>query len=230
MPKLTTPPLSQIDGLQYRLVPSRFPPINLFEHLLDPSELETAYALEALTNPRLRDEAGDIHLVAPEERVVGPGSSVVMAAFTHIGFPSRFTDGSYGVYYAGLSLDVAIAETVYHRERFLSATNEPACTITLRCYTSRLTQPLHDIRSHAFDKLHAPDDYSASQKLGKELREQTSWGLHYRSVRRSGGECVAVLRPKALKGVRQGAHYAYLWDGERVRDVLQVKRIDIEQK
>lgn len=230
MPKpiIAAPLLSQIDGLQYRLVPSHFPPINLFEHLLDPSELETAYALEALTNPRLRDEAGDIRLVPPDERVVGPGSSVVMAAFTHIGFPSRFTDGSYGVYYAGLSLDVAIAETIYHRERFLSATNEPACTVTQRCYTSRLMQPLHDVRGNTFDSLHDPNDYSPSQKFGKELREQASWGVHYRSVRKSGGECVATFRPKALKGVRQGAHYAYVWNGERVTDVLQVKRMSIE--
>ncbi len=228
-PNNAAPPLSQIDGLQYRLVPSQFPPIRLFEHLLDPAELDAAYALEALTNPRLRDEAGDIRLVPPEERVVGPGSSVVMAAFTHIGFPSRFTDGSYGVYYAGLSLDVAITETIYHRERFLSATNEPPCTVTLRCYTSRLTQPLHDVRGDAFDKLHDPDDYSPSQKFGKELREQASWGVHYRSVRKSGGECVAIFRPKALKGVRQGAHYAYVWDGKTVRDVLLTKRVNIEK-
>ena len=229
MPKLSTPPLSHIDALQYRLVASHFPPIRLFEHLLDASELDAAYALEALTNPRLRDEAGDIRLVAPDERVVGPGSSVVMAAFTHTGFPSRFSDGSYGAYYAGLSLDVAIAETIYHRERFLSATQEPACTITLRCYSSRLTQPLHDIRGKAYNAQHDANDYSAAQKFSRDIRAQESWGLHYRSVRRSGGECVAIFRPKALKNVRQGLHYAYVWDGERIRDVLQVKRVEIER-
>lgn len=221
---MKSPHLATPEGLQYRLVPSRFPPIRLFEHLLDPAELDAAYALESLTNPRLRDEAGDIQLVAPDDRVVGPGASVVMAAFTHIGAPSRFTDGSFGVYYAGSSIDVAIAETVYHRERFLAATLEPAGSITMRCYTSRLAQPLHDVRAEK--KLHDPDNYAPSQQFGKSLRAENGWGVYYRSVRRPGGECIGVLRPRALKNVRQGAHYAYLWDGEKITDVLQLKRID----
>lgn len=220
--------LSTIDGLQYRLVPSHYPPIRLFEHLLDPAELDAAYALESLTNPRLRDEVGAIHLVAPDERVTGPGSSPVMAAFTHIGAASRFTDGSYGVYYAGLTLEVAIAETIYHRERFLSATQEKSCSITMRCYSSRLAQPLHDIRGEAWNDLHAPDDYKPSQNFAKVLRAENVWGLFYRSVRKAAGECIAVFRPRALTHVRQAAHYQYLWDGERITDVLQLKRINLE--
>ena len=225
---LQDPPLTSIAGAQYRLVPSHFPPIHLFEHLLDPHELDAAYALEALTNPRLRDEAGDIRLVAPGERVVGPGASPVMAAFTHLGGGTRFSDGSYGIYYAGSSLDVAIAETIYHRERFLSATAEKSCSITMRCYTGRIAQPLHDIRGAAWNTLHHPDDYVPSQRFGKTLRAESSWGLLYRSVRKPGGECVAVLRPRALRQVRQSGHYAYLWDGERITDVLQLKRIEID--
>lgn len=221
---MSSPPLATITGPQYRLVPSHFPPIRLFEHLLDPAELDAAYALEALTNPRLRDEAGDIRLVAPEERVVGPGSSPIMAVFTHIGGASRFTDGSYGVYYAALSLEVAIAETIYHRERFLAATDEKPCQITMRCYTSRLVEPLHDVRGH--DALHDPDDYVPSQRFAAQARRQQAWGLFYRSVRKPGGECVAVLRPRALRNVRQGGHYAYLWDGEQITDVLQLKKIN----
>ena len=50
--------------------------------------------LEMLTNPRVRQEVGEISLVPPEERVSGAGASWVMAPFTHIGWPSRFSDGS----------------------------------------------------------------------------------------------------------------------------------------
>ncbi len=54
-----------------------------------------------LVNPRLRNEAGAIHLVPPEERVTGPGATWVMAPFTHFNpNGSRFSDGTYGVYYA----------------------------------------------------------------------------------------------------------------------------------
>lgn len=221
--------LSTLDGLQYRLVPSHYPPIRLFEHLLDPAELDAAYALESLTNPRLRDEVGAIHLVAPDERVVGPGSSPVMAAFTHIGAASRFTDGGYGVYYAGLTLEVAIAETMHHRARFLGATQEKPCSITMRCYSSRLAQPLHDIRGDAWKDLHDPDDYKTPQKFAQKVRAENAWGLFYRSVRKADGECIAVFRPRALINVRQAAHYHYLWDGERITDVLQLKRINLEK-
>ena len=46
-----------------------------------------------------------------------------MAAFTHLNPEgSRFSDGSWGVFYAAHSVATAVEETVYHRERFLAAT------------------------------------------------------------------------------------------------------------
>jgi hypothetical protein len=107
----------------WRIIPSRFPTIALFERVTAPDDLEAVFEVEALTNPRLRDEAGDIRLVSPDDRVSGPGASVIMAAFTHLNPQgSRFSDGSYGVFYAADDLDTAIAETAYHRERFMRAT------------------------------------------------------------------------------------------------------------
>ena len=44
---------TEVHSNTYRLIPSHFPPIALFENLLDPTELEAAYALESLTNDRL---------------------------------------------------------------------------------------------------------------------------------------------------------------------------------
>ena len=77
----------------YRIIPSRFPPISLFEAVADPADLEAVYAIEAMTNDRLRDEAGELSLVPPEDRVSGPGSSPIMAAFTHLNpVGDRFTD------------------------------------------------------------------------------------------------------------------------------------------
>ena len=68
----------------YRIIPSRFPPIDLFERIAPPEDWEALIALESLTNDRIRQEVGDISLVPVEERVSGPGASVVMAAFTHL--------------------------------------------------------------------------------------------------------------------------------------------------
>src|SRR5438874_2590584 len=83
---------------QFRIIPSVYPPINFFEDLVNPAEMETLWKIESLTNERLQQETGDIFLVPAEDRISGPGSSVVMAAFTHISVdkPTRFTNGSYG--------------------------------------------------------------------------------------------------------------------------------------
>ena len=93
----------------YRLIPSRYPTVALYDAIADPADLEVVFAIEALTNARIRDELGDLQLVAPEERVSGAGSTPVMAAFTHLNPDgSRFSDGSYGVYYAAQIVQVGI--------------------------------------------------------------------------------------------------------------------------
>lgn len=211
---------------QHRIVPAHFPPIDLFESILDPQELELAFEIESLTNDRLREQAGELRLVAPEDRISGPGSSPVMAAFTHIGRPGRFSDGTYGVYYAARALETAIAETRYHRERFLRDTAEPSGEITLRVYIGRVLKPLHDIRGEGYESLHDPDDYTPARRCAAGLRARGSWGLVYRSVRHPGGECIAALRPPAVSVPRQGPHLRYVWDGrlQRITEVLEVRR------
>jgi RES domain len=130
----------------WRIVPSRFPPIDLFERIADPADWDALIALESLTNDRIRDEVGDIALVPVEERASGPGSSVIMAAFTHPNPDgSRFSDGGYGVFYAGATLHTAITETRYHRERFMQATGQPRMELDMRVYAVDLDGELHDI-------------------------------------------------------------------------------------
>ncbi|NBA93670.1 RES family NAD+ phosphorylase [Pseudomonas sp. R5(2019)] len=197
----------------YRMISSSFPPITLFEDLLDPAELAMAYALESLTNDRLAEQAGVLSRVAVEDRVSGPGSTPVMAAFTHIGKASRFTDGTYGIYYAASSQEAAIAETSFHQARFLMATQEPDVELTLRTYVNKVVKPMHDIRS-GFAHLHAPDPacYGPAQAFAKSLRSDQSWGLLYNSVRAQGHECIAAFRPPAVSIPVQGKHIRYVWE------------------
>jgi len=210
---------------QFRIIPSVYPPINFFEDLVDPSEMETLWEIESLTNERIRQETGDIFLVSSQDRVSGPGSSVVMAAFTHIHRPTRFTDGSFGIYYASLSYETAIHETVYHREQFLRATREAACELTMRAYEGKMLKPLHDLRGKKYRRYHHPSDYRLSQRFGERLREHRSWGMLYNSVRHPGGECIAVLRPPAISIPRQTAHLRYVWNGEKMVEVLDAKSL-----
>ena len=211
-----------------RIVPSRFPPIQLFERVTEPRDLEAIFELDALTNPRLRDEVGDIRLVPPEDRVSGPGASVIMAAFTHPNPEgSRFSDGAYGVFYAAHDLDTAIAETIHHRERFMRATAQQRMELDMRVYLVDLKGELHDLRGQR-DKqplVYRTDNYAAGQHLGSALRQAGSNGIAYDSVRRTGGECAAVFRPPLLSNVRQERHLCYVWDGRRVAAVYEKREL-----
>ena len=209
----------------YRIVSAKHPPINVFEGIVGARQMEMAFYLEGLTNDRLRDESGEAPIVEPNERVTGPGASIVMAAFTHIGRPSRFSDGSYGVYYAAHALETAVRETAYHRARFMAATQQPPCDIDMRAYVGRPVKPYLDLRSSKFDDLHDPDDYSSSQAFAKPRRESGEWGFVYRSVRHEGGECIAAFRPQAISIAQPGAALAYVWDGEHIATVYEKSEV-----
>jgi hypothetical protein len=207
----------------YRVIASKYPPVDLFERHVPPRMMGALWALEAQTNPRLQQEAGEIALVREEDRVSGPGASVVMAAFTHIGYASRFSDGSYGVYYAGRTLETAVRETVFHRERIASAARLGPDQWSLRAWVGQVRKPLHDLRESDYSQLHDPDvgGYPVAQAFARELRQAGSWGMVYRSVRHPGGHCIAALRPPATTLPVQGPNLVYLWDGDRVTHVYE---------
>ncbi len=209
----------------YRLIPSHFPPISVYDRVADPADLDAVFAVENLTNPRLRQEAGDISIIPPEDRVAGPGTTPIMAAFAHLNPEgSRFSDGSYGVYYAGHTLATAIAETRYHRARFLAMTREDPIEIDMRTYLADLDGDLHDIRGRDdLRDVYDRDSYVAGQTLARALKAINSYGIAYDSVRHAGGKCVAVFRPPALSNCVQGPHFGYVWDGEQITTVYEKK-------
>lgn len=212
----------------YRIIPSRFPPIDLFERVAPPEDWEALIELESLTNPRLRDETGDISLIPASERVSGPGSSIIMAAFTHMNpAGSRFTDGTYGVFYTTPDLETAIAETKHHRERFMRETNEAPIHVDMRVYLVDLDADLHDIRGKQRTEalVYHPEKYATSQNLARMLRESDSNGIVYSSVRRTGGECAAVFRPRLLSNCRQERHLSYIWDGAQISGIYEKRSL-----
>lgn len=220
------PPIKRIRWSHaYRIVPSRFPPVGVFDRIADPADIEAVFAIEAMTNPRLREEAGQIALVPRARRISGPGTTPVMAAFTHLNPEgSRFSDGSWGVFYAAHSVATAVEETVYHRERFLAATAEPPCEIQMRCYRTSIHGKLHDLRG-GWPEAHDPGSYLASVPLARRLRAQGSNGIVYDSARHAGGECVAVFYPDLLAPCVQAEHLVYRWDGRRIAMVLKVSEL-----
>jgi hypothetical protein len=211
----------------WRIVPSRFPPIDLFERVADPADWSALIALESLTNDRIRDEVGDISLVPAAERISGPGASVIMAAFTHPNPDgSRFSDGSFGVFYAGADLATAIAETKHHRARFMRMTSQPRMELDMRVYAVDLDGELHDLRGRRTELplIYDPDDYTAGQLLAVRLRAEGSSGVVYDSIRHTDGTCAAVFRPRCLTNPRQERHLCYVWDGRAIGMVYE-KRV-----
>jgi hypothetical protein len=212
----------------YRVVPTRFPSVYLYDRVASPEDFDALYALEAMTNQRLRDEAGQIELVPPEERLFGYGTGPIMAAFTHLNpLGSRFSDGSYGVFYAAHEKETAIAETRHHTAVFLAATNEAAIRVQMRLYCVDVVGEVADLRNAGADQpgILAPDSYAEAQTLGKQLRAEGAAGLIYPSVRRSDnkgrGECVAAFKTGLLKSCLHAAHLEYHWDGRRIDYVTQ---------
>ncbi|CAN7640005.1 RES family NAD+ phosphorylase [Phenylobacterium sp. LjRoot219] len=205
----------------WRVIASRYPPIDLFEGLTqDPAIWDALIELEQLTNPRIRDEIGAINLVPPEDRIVGPGASYVMAAFTHLNpRGSRFSDGSYGVYYAARELEAAIAETIHHFEIFARDSGDPVRTEAMRVLVGEVDADFEEVGSVPEPDRSAilhPQNYAASQSYAAALRADGAMGLVYPSVRREGGECIAAFKPKAVRIPRQERHLQYRWNGSRV--------------
>jgi hypothetical protein len=204
-----------------RIIRSLFPPIDLFEDIADPADWPLILAAEQKTNPRLMETIGNLDLVPAARRVAGPGASYLMAPFTHVSpdRPSRFSDGSFGVLYAGNAFEVALFETVHHHGRFMAATKEPpGWTSQFREIVLDVAARLHDLRGEEAGTsplLHG-QDYSASQTLGARLRSEGSDGAVYPSVRYRGGECVGLFYPDCASHPVQGRHLDYHWDGTRV--------------
>ncbi len=206
-----------------RIVPTRFPSINLFDRVASADDFTALYALEAMTNPRIRNEVGDIALVPHAERLFGPGCGPIMAAFTHLNpLGSRFSDGSYGVFYAASDQPTAIAETRYHLANFMRATLEPPMQHQMRAYHVEVSGRFEDVRKRAMtDPIYDPRSYAHSQAYAKTLRADGATGICYRSVRAPEGDCIAALKTTPLSNCRHASQLLYQWDGSEIAAVYQ---------
>jgi RES domain len=200
----------------YRLVHSCFPTAGLFDACESEDELAIVAAIQGLTKDRIRQGLGRIHLVPEVDRLFGHGTTPVMAAFCYVSpVPTRFTDGSFGVYYAASLLEGAVAEVSHHLVRLMAATQEPQSLLTLRCYTAAIARPVVDLCAQAW--VHTPNAYGDTQALAARLRQEGAWGLLHQSVRHAGSQCVVVLRPRAVQTpLVQHTHVLRAWDGARI--------------
>ncbi|MFO7854236.1 MAG: RES family NAD+ phosphorylase [Paracoccaceae bacterium] len=231
---MVSPPVARVVWPRtHRLVMSHYPPIDLYDDIAGPEDWALLTAAVQRSNPRIRAAVGDLSLVPVERRLSGPGSDGVMAAFTHVSpdRTSRFSDGSYGVYYAGESIETALHEHGFHMGRFYAATSEnPGWLGEVRELVGSVDAELIDLRDDEARDLLDPDPakYPVAQEFARKAREEGADGLVYPSVRRPGGECIGTFWPDVVSPARQGEHYRYHWDGARIdyaRQITGARRI-----
>lgn len=211
----------------YRLINSKYPPQSVFDDVADVDEFDALFALQALTNPRLQAQAGNLSLLPRTEIPFGiAGCSYAVAPFTHVNpAGSRFSDGRFGVLYLADSVQTAISEVAYHQGRYWAKVPglayERFVFRALGCQFADVS--LADLTvltpEHA---VYAKEDYSAARALGIRLREQGSAGVQYYSVRNSGAVCWGLFSPQYVRQIVQCGHYEMIWQNGSISAINQI--------
>jgi hypothetical protein len=212
----------------WRIIPSRYPIVGIWDRMADPNDIDDVMAIEGLTNERVRDEFGAISRVRPSDRISGPGSTPIMAAFAHAS-AARFNDATFSAYYAAFSEPAALAETRFGRERFLRATNQAKIDVEMRVYRALVSGTFDDVRGKSKRAtLYDPSSYAASQVYARKLYDADRVdGIVYRSVRSwDDGECVAAFRTRCISSVEVTRHLSYVWNGERITHVYEKRLVE----
>jgi hypothetical protein len=193
----------------YRLIPSRFPPIGLFDTVATAADLPAVLELVGWTNNRLVAER--INRLPPSEWVYGvPNASVVMAAFLHVAAGGmRFNGPELGAWYASDDIRTAAAEVGHHLRREAHARRVAAMSRTYRTYGATLLGDYLDLRSRQAEHpdVYASDRYNAAQKLGEDVRAADGAGILYDSLRRRNGINIVAFRPRNITDIVPADHF-----------------------
>jgi RES domain-containing protein len=183
--------------------------------------------------------AGRPPAVRPEDAAIGPGSDWIMLPFIRANPEgTRFTDGTFGAYYAGHALETAVLEAKFHHARFLARTPpprgaRPGTLVGGRLLLADVEGALIDLRGRASElpQYYAPDpaQYGAPQRWAHRVRSDGANGVVYDSVRHRAGECVAVFRPRLISNCRESHQIAYEWDGTTISNMHVMQPLEFDR-
>ena len=136
-----------------------------------------------------------------------------------IGYPfrnwmrSRYSDGSFGIWYGADTIETTIHETAHHWQAHLLADagfNQPGIRIERKIYKVRCDAALLDLRAAAskYPALVDPNDYTVTHQVGARLHHEGHPGLISHSARCAGDVC-GVLNPNVLSQPRQACFLTY---------------------
>jgi hypothetical protein len=205
----------------FRLIPSRFPPVELYEPIAPKHEWDALKRIEAMTNPRLREKAG-VGLLLPEDRGVDQNWLVAPFAYPDPE-PSLYSDGSYGVCVLAQSLHSALLISIRRREEFLRRTREPPTRLVMRVIKSPIRTRLHDLTQSP--QMHAA---VSARQLVQQLRQAKSYGLLLVGPRGGKDRLAIILRPTAfVPPAVQADHYCFIWNGERIHQIFEFREGEV---
>jgi hypothetical protein len=198
-------------GDGYRLIPSRFPPVSVYEGLVANDRLEALANVELLTNPRLRSEARLSQAAGGSQASPGRLQNWNLAPFAY-GNPegSTFFGEEHPCLELAVDRQTALAIAVARRERFLERTSEAAIGLDMRMLKTPVEGRFWDIRSMGTNL-----DRERRLELGAKLPDGAD-GILFHPPERPCATCVVVLNGDRLGRSLQTSHYRFVWDGKRI--------------
>lgn len=138
---------------------------------------------------------------------------------------SRFSDGSFGVWYGSHSAETTVYETAYHWHRFLCDANfdKEAVTQERKIYSVFCEAALLDFRplTQIYRELINKTDYGLTHIVGAKIHHEGHPGLLTISARHKEGTVYAIFNPNVLSNVRYSYALTYRLQGNRI----QVERV-----
>jgi hypothetical protein len=205
-------------GDSYRLIPSRFPPVSIYEDVVANDRIDALVAVENLTNPRLQSA----------QRLMGPSlglppDSPRLQNWNHAPFAysnpegSRFFPPERPCLELADTRQTALAVSVARREIFLARTKEAPIGLDMRMLKTPVQGTFVDLRDIDTALVGDPSDAArrARWQIGESVPPEAE-GVLYRAPERPSATCVAVLKANVLGRSLQTVHYRYVWNGARV--------------
>ena len=134
---------------------------------------------------------------------------------------SRFSDGTYGVWYGSDSVETTVYESAYHWYRGLlsdAGFERMKVVAERKVYAVTCNAALLDFRQSAADHpdlLH-PSDYAFCQSVGSRIHREGHPGLLTQSVRRPLGENVVIFNAAILSHPRHKCQLTYRLEEDHI--------------
>jgi hypothetical protein len=216
----------------HRVIVSLRKSLDLFDDLVDNAEEHAILVEHEMQTKPFRGAPPAIARPFEESDIYDPIAAAIAWPFDHP-CRSRYSNGSFGVWYGADSLVTAVHETAFHfrHNTMASAAVKAGSTVVQerRAHLVGCTAALIDLRPHVktFPALLDPADYSTCQLLGSQIRAASLPGVLNQSVRYRKGHVVGVFRPEALTDPRTHCYLTYKLDVDSGRVSVEREKGDL---